>query len=172
MACDMYRKRGVSNSIVRDYVLPDYTHIKRGHVRVSGETSTGNEQVANYYTPLFTKIGRTFEIQKCEKLNQATRYASQHIWCLSKARINWEGCARRVHIWRKNGGDGRDGAPISLDRVAAPLDCLCVCLCYLHFAPENTEDGEMYLLVPAHLGCPGQVQRAVKWLCVCLCVKN
>jgi len=30
---------------VRDYVLPDYTHIKRGHVRTPGETSTGNEQV-------------------------------------------------------------------------------------------------------------------------------
>jgi len=28
--------------------------------------------------------------------------------------------------------------------------------CYLHFAPESTEDGEMYLLVPAHPGCPGQ----------------
>jgi len=26
--------------------------------------------------------------------------------------------------------------------------------CYLHFAPENTEDGEMYLLVLAHPGCP------------------
>ena len=40
-------------------------------------------------------------------MNQATGYASQHIWCLSKARINWEGCARKG-IWRKNGGDGRD----------------------------------------------------------------
>jgi len=39
---------------------------------------------------------------------QATGYASQHIWCLSQARINWEGCARKG-IGRKNGGDGRDG---------------------------------------------------------------
>jgi len=39
--------------------------------------------------------------------NQATGYASQHIWCLSQARINWEGCARNG-IWHKNGGDGRD----------------------------------------------------------------
>jgi len=27
--------------------------------------------------------------------NQATGYASQHIWCLFQARINWEGCARK-----------------------------------------------------------------------------
>jgi len=33
------------------------------------------------------------------------------------------------------------GAPISLDGVAVHPDCWCVCLCYLHFAPENPEDG-------------------------------
>jgi len=38
------------------------------------------------------------------------------------------------------------GAPISLDRVTVHPDCWCICLCYLHFAPENPEDGEMYLL--------------------------
>jgi len=36
-------------------------------------------------------------------------------------------------------------APISLDGVAVHLDRWCVCLCYLHFAPENPEDGKMYL---------------------------
>jgi len=25
----------------------------------------------------------------------ATGYVSQHIWCLSQARINWEGCTRK-----------------------------------------------------------------------------
>ena len=35
-------------------------------------------------------------------------YASHHIWCLSQARIIWEGCARKS-IWRKNGRDGRGG---------------------------------------------------------------
>jgi len=54
------------------------------------------------------------------------------------------------------------GAPISLDGVAVQPDCWCVCLCYLHFAPENPEDGEMYLRVPFHPGYPGHV----KWLCV------
>jgi len=45
------------------------------------------------------------------------------------------------------------GAPVSLDWVAFHPDCWCICLCYLHFAPENPEDGKMYLLVPAHPGC-------------------
>jgi len=40
--------------------------------------------------------------------NQATGYASQHIWCLSQARINLEGSARK-DIQYKNSGDGRDG---------------------------------------------------------------
>ena len=47
---------------------------------------------------------------------QATGYASQHIWCLSQARINWEGCGRKG-IRRKNGADG-GGSLISLDGVA------------------------------------------------------
>jgi len=38
------------------------------------------------------------------------------------------------------------GAPISQDGVAVHPDCWCVCLYYLHFAPENPEDGKMYLL--------------------------
>jgi len=34
------------------------------------------------------------------------------------------------------------GAPDSLDGVAVHLDCWCICLHYLHFAPENPEDGK------------------------------
>jgi len=48
------------------------------------------------------------------------------------------------------------GAPVSLDGVAVHPDCRCICLCYLRFAPENPDDGEMYLLVLAHPGCLGQ----------------
>ena len=29
------QKKGKENTILRDYVLPDYTHIKRGYVKVS-----------------------------------------------------------------------------------------------------------------------------------------
>ena len=99
-------------------------------------------------------------------LNQAIGYASQHIWCLSQARINWEGCVRKG-IRGKNGGDGRDGAPISLDAVAVHPDCWCICLCYLHFAPENPGD-EMYLLVLAHPGCPGHSPESHKMVVVCV----
>jgi len=74
-------------------------------------------------------------------------------------------------ILHKNCGDGRGGTPISRDRVAVHPDCWCICLCYLYFAPENPEDGEMYLLVPAHPGCPGQSSESRKMVvrvCVCL----
>jgi len=43
-------------------------------------------------------------------------------------------------------------APISLNGVAVQLDCWCVCLCYLHFAPENPEDGKN---VPSGTNSPG-----------------
>jgi len=58
------------------------------------------------------------------------------------------------------------GAPISLDGVAVHQDCWCICLCYLHFAPENPEDGEMYLLVLAHPGCPGHGPESHKMVVV------
>jgi len=52
-------------------------------------------------------------------------------------------------------------------------DCWCVCLCYLHFAPENPEDGKMYLSVPAHPGFPGQSPQSRKMVvCVCVCVST
>jgi len=65
------------------------------------------------------------------------------------------GLCQEGHLAKK-WWDGRDGAPISLDGVADHTDCWCVCLCYLHFAPENPEDGEMHLLVPAYPGCSRQ----------------
>jgi len=43
-------------------------------------------------------------------------YASEHIWCLSQARIKWEGCGRR-ESGVKMGGDG-GGSLVSLDGVA------------------------------------------------------
>jgi len=79
--------------------------------------------------------------QSIETFSTFTRYASQHIWCLSQTRINWEGCARKG-ISRKNGGMAEVGTPISQDGVAVHLDCWCICLCYVNFAPENPEDGK------------------------------
>jgi len=62
------------------------------------------------------------------------------------------------------------GALFSLNRVAVHPDCRCICLCYLHFAPENPEDGEMYpLVLPAHPGCPGQSPESCKMVVCCVC---
>ena len=66
--------------------------------------------------------------------NLAAGYASQHIRCLSQARINREGCVRKG-IRHKMVGMAEVGAPISQDGVAVHPDCCCLCLCYLHFAP-------------------------------------
>jgi len=71
-------------------------------------------------------------------------------------------------------------ATISLDGIGVAVhpDCWWICLCYLHFAPENPEDGEMYLLVPAHPGCPGHSPESHKMVvcvcgvCVCVCLVN
>jgi len=77
----------------------------------------------------------------------------------------------------KNGGMAEVGAPISQDGMAVHPDCWCICLCYLHFAPENPEHGEIYLLVPGSPGCPRQSPESRKMLlfvgvCVCLCVSQ
>jgi len=61
------------------------------------------------------------------------------------------------------------GAPISLDGVAVHSDCWCIRLCYLHFAPENPEDGKMYLPVPAYPGCSGQIPESHKMVVLCVC---
>lgn len=48
---DYCRKKGLENTVMRDYVLPDYTHIKRGYVRPQEETTgraQGNEQVTTF----------------------------------------------------------------------------------------------------------------------------
>jgi len=46
--------------------------------------------------PLLTNMDMLLIMKVTEYANQATRYASQHIWCLSQARINWEGCASAI----------------------------------------------------------------------------
>jgi len=62
--------------------------------------------------------------------------------------------------------------PISLDGVALHPDCWCICLCYLHFASENPEDGEICLLVSTHPGCPArqspESHKMVVYVCVCV----
>ena len=38
--------KGKSNTLAVDYVLPDYTNVKRGYVRQSGEKGQQGEQVS------------------------------------------------------------------------------------------------------------------------------
>jgi len=63
--------------------------------------------------------------------NQATGYASQHIWCLSQVRINWEVVPGRAS-GIKMVGMAEMGAPIRLDGVAVYPDCWCVVIFILH----------------------------------------
>jgi len=65
------------------------------------------------------------------------------------------------------------GAPISLDGVAVHPDCWCVCLCYYLHLHQKIQKMAMYLLVPAHPGCPRQSPESCKMvvcMCVCVCV--
>ena len=59
------------------------------------------------------------------------------------------------------------GAPITVDEVAFHPDCWCISMCF-HFAPENPEDGKMYLLLLAYLGCPGHSTESHKMVVVVL----
>ena len=45
----------------------------------------------------------------------------------------------------------------AVDWTLATNRCEYLTVLSLHFAPENPEVGKMYLLVPAHPGCPGQI---------------
>ena len=97
-------------------------------------------------------------------LDRATGYASQHIWCLSQARIKWEGCGRKG-IRRKNGGMMEVGRLlVRMEWYPAGWSvCLPLLMSLRHKSPE-----EDFLLTQAHP--VGSGKRAVKRLCVCVCV--
>ena len=61
------------------------------------------------------------------------------------------------------------GAPISLDGWQS-IQTVGASACYLHFAPENPEDGEIFLLVLAQPGCPGQSPESHKMVVLCYLV--
>jgi len=100
---------------------------------------------------------------------QATGYASQHIWCLSQARINWEGCARKG-ILHKNGGYGRGGGHQlvwmgwqSIQIVGASVSVIFILLQKIQKMVKCTF---WYRLTRVVLD---KVHRAIKWLCMCVC---
>jgi len=83
-----------------------------------------------------------------------------NVWCLSQARINWEGCGRKG-IRLKKWGDEDGGSLISPDGVA-PSQIVGVSA--PDISPCTIKSRRRFLLAPAYLGCPGE--RSVKWLCV------
>jgi len=116
-------------------------------LQVDGSITISN---SDYVSPLDPRCHVKFNNVQIWRQEPSHRVCKPAYLGLSQARINWEGCARKG-IWCKNGGDGRDGAPISLDWVAVHPDCWCVCLCFL-ILHQKTQI------------VPDKVQRAVKWL--------
>jgi len=64
------------------------------------------------------------------------------------------------------------GAPISLDGVAFHPDCWCICLCYVHFAPEIQKMAKCTFWYRLSRVVLDKVQGAVKWLCCVVCVSD
>jgi len=102
-------------------------------------------------TENWTELNRNWKIQTDPALltaavNQATGYASQHIWCLSQARINWEGCDRKC-IWHNNGGNEGGGLLISRDGVAPSR---IVGVSASNISTCTIKSRRRFLLAPAH----------------------
>jgi len=92
----------------------------------------------------------------CSNWRWCLKITKQHIWCLSQARIQWQGYDRKG-IWHKNGGWG-GGSLINPDEVA-PIWVVSVSATVIFPCTIKSRR--------AHLGRSGK--QAIKWLCVCAC---
>ena len=100
--------------------------------------------------------------------NQATGYASQHIWCLSQAMINWEGCDRRASSV-KMGYDGGGSLIISLDGVAPSRIVGVSASVIFHCTTKaRRRRSRRRFLLWHRLTRVVPEKKAVKWLCVCV----
>ena len=100
-------------------------------------------------------------------VNHVTGYTSQHIWCLSHARIKWKGCSRKG-IRCKNGRWWKwvtDESRWS-DPSDGWLDGRCVCLCYLPLHRKSPKD--FFGTGSPRYFSPGKT--TTKWLCECVCI--
>ena len=109
--------------------------------------------MSNYFDHLLLLLCKT----------QATVYASQHIWCLPEARINWEGAAERAS-GVKMGDDGGESMISPTGAAPSRIVGVSASLC-------TTKSRRTFLLAPAHSGSPRK--RAIKRLCACVrtCVR-
>jgi len=99
--------------------------------------------------------------------NLATGYASQDIWCLSQARINREGCARKG-MWHKMVGMAEVGATISVDGWQSIRIVGVSAFVYVHCAPiKSRRWGECFFWYWLTRVVPDKFHTAVKRLCVC-----
>jgi len=101
-------------------------------------------------------------------LRPSHRYASQHIWCLSQARINWEGCARKG-IRRKNGGDSRGGRHQLVWIWWQSIRIVGASACVIFILHQKIQKmAKCTFCYQLTWVVRDKVQRAVKWLCVCV----
>jgi len=100
-----------------------------------------------------TNDKQRMEIIRIDCMNQATAYASQHTWCLSQVRINWEGCGSKGIRCKNGGNDGR-GLLISPDGVA-PSRIVGVSAAVVF--PCIIKSRRRFLLAPGHPGSPGLI---------------
>ena len=90
----------------------------------------------------FSKWSRAF--QQFHGLSSHVTNTHGHNWKLQKKKNQSD-----IHLHFENGSPSRLLVPV------------------FSFAPENPEDGKMYLLVLAHAGCPGQSPQSRKMV-VCV----
>jgi len=117
----------------------------------------GLELSSRYYQSLSNQC-RLFQTFTLNVFVCSTGYASQHIWCLSQARINWEGCARKG-IWHQLVWMGWQSVRI----VGASV---CV-IFILHQKIQKMAKCTFWFQLNRVV--PDKVQRSVKRLCVFVC---
>jgi len=154
--------RAARNLAHFDIIFPRYYQLMLSHVvllpvcpvHCENIASSKDDVLCQSFAVIFFKL-------TCFDLNKPTTgYASQHIWCLFQARINWVGCSRKG-IRHKNGGNDGGGSLISPDGVA--LSQIAGVSAFVIF-PCTTKSRRFLLLAPADLDSLGK--RAIKQFCV------
>ena len=100
-------------------------------------------------------------------------YASQHIWCLSKARIKWEGCGRKG-IWRKKYWGMMEVGSLTLISPDGVAPSWMVGVSASDIFPCTIKSRRSFLLALSHLGSPGKGASCVRciWFVTKLCYAN
>jgi len=128
------------------------------------------------------KVNRqaAYSLQQRRTSNKATGYASQHIWCMSQARINWEGCVRKGSALTLL--DERQEGHLACKKLSGGmLAWLSGMRCNLHMAQQMplpltiSSSSKSRLVLPFWYlltsVVPDKFQKSSKMIvCVCVCV--